>query len=287
MNEQSKYYHLDAGFTLLELLVVIFIISLLMAVLMPALGRARDRGRLLGCLANLRGQQQILQEYTVDYEGSLPPRGILNYSTGLRQLINSTLATYSGDPFIDVTNPTSPKVTGIWRCPDAPSEMWTHSGSLFHTPNRWLFNQWTSYDGITYEQTAAAPPGLEAQYGTDVWRKIDMVREPSIIVSLIDNEDFFLPAHNHREAYESIGWSRDVVRDPPDEDTFLAKQGSHTGLFKRNAVCVDGHAETLPWQLPYWFDSTLPHAKDIMTKGQSRFYHREIERFMWMVRAGN
>ncbi len=42
------------GFTLIELLVVISIVSVLVAILLPALNKARDTSKLITCLANLR-----------------------------------------------------------------------------------------------------------------------------------------------------------------------------------------------------------------------------------------
>ena len=53
------------GFTLIELLVVIAIIALLIGLMVPALGSARERGRETQCLANLRSVGQGL----VAYEG--------------------------------------------------------------------------------------------------------------------------------------------------------------------------------------------------------------------------
>lgn len=60
------------GFTLLELLVVMAIIAVLVSLLLPALGRARDQARLVQCQINLRQQYQAVAQYIIDNREQMP-----------------------------------------------------------------------------------------------------------------------------------------------------------------------------------------------------------------------
>jgi len=64
----------NKGFTLIELLVVIAIIAILAGLLLPALASAKEAGRRIKCLNNMRQLGLALMMYVGDNENVLPPR---------------------------------------------------------------------------------------------------------------------------------------------------------------------------------------------------------------------
>ena len=63
------------GFTLIELLVVVAIMAVLLAILLPALGMAKEKGKQMVCMGNLKQMGVGLCSYLSDFEERFFPVG--------------------------------------------------------------------------------------------------------------------------------------------------------------------------------------------------------------------
>ncbi len=89
------------GFTLIELLVVIAIIAMLLAILMPALGKVKKLAERLVCATNLRGIVTSCVIYSNDADGNYPKQG----GPGMIHTLDFTTSGWDNVPMKDWTDP--------------------------------------------------------------------------------------------------------------------------------------------------------------------------------------
>ncbi len=80
------------AFTLVELLVVIGIIAVLVAVLLPMMGKAREAARRTTCLSNLRQIHAIFHTYALENRDLVP----LGYRRNIKQFNSMVYSTTTG-----------------------------------------------------------------------------------------------------------------------------------------------------------------------------------------------
>jgi prepilin-type N-terminal cleavage/methylation domain-containing protein len=99
LSEMSCGSRRERAFTLVELLVVIGIISLLVAILLPALNKARQQANWIDCQSRLRQMGQALEIYVSDNRGLLPWGDVRNDPTATTKWESGALPNSSDEEF--------------------------------------------------------------------------------------------------------------------------------------------------------------------------------------------
>ena len=193
-----------AGFTLVELLVVVAIIGILAALILPTLSRAGSQGKRVSCQNRLRQLAVCAQMYAADNNGKLAENG-----PGEQREHNWVFGNMKA--FQDATNrvwlqeskffPYAPHVD-LFRCPADPSVVRGISRVRSYSMNGWV--------GGRSMQTAQRQSSFRTFLGETELAAIG----PSIIWVLIDeheasiDDSFFLVTMDDRRPFASFPANR-------------------------------------------------------------------------------
>lgn len=225
------------AFTLIELLVVISIIALLIAVLLPALGRVRHAAEVTQDLSQYRQMQTAHHAYMVDQKGRLInaglPHGTAPTSKELAWV--TSLRDYYTDEL-------------ILRSPLDDSPHWPGGEPVPNTPGT-VYRQ-SSY-GINNFLTDVKRNGRNP-WGGSAWTNLDRIitkRSPTELIHFLPmayEGDFAGADHPHAESWDAFGTGGDEVAKLAGKQVQINAVGGDAGKFsaKANWGYLDGHAKT-------------------------------------------
>ncbi|MCA9255146.1 MAG: type II secretion system protein [Phycisphaerales bacterium] len=173
-----------AGFTLLELLVVMAIVAILLSLLLPALSTARREGMSVSCGSKLRELGHSLAMYASDYEGRMMPAAYWSFATiGTGPVVywwgtnESTIVDHERG-FVWPYLQSRLERSGIYECPEQPWGSYLPQGAAGGVTSTYGYNG--------YYLSPEYTPGWGFQIAGRRWQSMSSVRDPSRVFAFGD-----------------------------------------------------------------------------------------------------
>ncbi len=221
-----KHRTFQTRFTLIELLVVIAIIAILAAMLLPALAKARNKARSIGCIPNLKQLALASAQYSMDYEDwVLPSCDQFLTGGGTSHIFFNN---YLDDAGI-LKWSTAGLQKSVWACPANSHEV-NFSGSKDTVG--------TSYAKSHYGVNPHFHYGSFSQGTGGRAKKLSCVYAASKVLSFADRLPTMTKSFNN-------GGSMKFHHNGPDERVGTNNTSTLTMQHTTNVNYVDGHAAPL------------------------------------------
>ncbi len=249
-NNQPK-----CGFTLVELLVVIAIIALLMGILLPALGRARELARRAVCMANVRRLSISIKLYIDNYDDRFPPDRLRDpaafITVGPYKRYRPRWIWFLNEGMGFVINPYEYATEGEFNNALEMDNDYYMCPSLKHYKYaRNIRNGAYGYNFQYLGNTRANPSATDyANY--PVWTS--EIRSPAQTVAFCDSRGCNIPHGEHAYLVDppKMAFSKDARHFAPKNPAlgplkYSPADARHVG--KVNVAFLDGHAEAMTYE---------------------------------------